>query len=328
MSFEGTRVGVTGGAGFIGSHLVDHLIQQRPASVVVVDDFSSGSRQHAAEWPAVVTTVEGDVRMASGVEPMADCDVVFHLAVRNVRASIGRPAENFEVNANGTLAVLEAMRHGRQGKFVYLSSSEVYGIPASGEYREDRVPSPTTAYGAGKLAGEHIALAYRHTYGMDTRVIRPFNNYGPRSHFEGDSGEVIPKFILRALAGRPLIIHGDGSQSRDFMYVRDTVSWLLRLAEVDALSGETVNIGTGVDVTIDQLAQVVLEVTGSDSPIERGPERPGDLPRLRADTAKIRQFVDFDLDTSFSEGLGATVEYFRQFDPEELLRAEQERTWA
>lgn len=327
MSVEGLVVGVTGGAGFIGSHLVERIVQDGPARVVVLDDLSTGTADNLAGVAGAVDLIEGDVREQGAARSIADADIVFHLAVRNVRASIGRPVENFDVNAMGTISILEAMRDGRRGAFVYVSSSEVYGVPPDGEYREDRLTAPTTAYGAGKLAGEHITAAYGITYGMDTRTIRPFNNYGPRSHFEGDSGEVIPKFILRALAGRSLVIHGDGTQSRDFMFVRDTADWLVRLATISALRGDVVNIGSGVDQSINDLAHTVLTSIGGDADVTYSDPRPGDLPRLCADTSKIRRFVDFSLATSFEDGLNETIEYFRSFDPEALLDREQEQPW-
>jgi UDP-glucose 4-epimerase len=253
--------------------------------------------------------------------------VVFHLAVRNIRASIGQPADNFRVNADGTLQVLEAMRAGARGRFVYVSSSEIYGIPPTGEFTEAAVPGPTTVYGAGKLAGELITQAYHRTYLMETMVVRPFNNYGPRAHFEGDSGEVIPKFILRALAGKPLIVHGEGTQSRDFMYVSDTAWWLVELAALDVLVGDVVNIGSGVDTTIVELAKLVLEETGSESEIVFGEPRPGDIPRLCADVTKVRGLVPFELATDFRTGLGKTIEHYAAQDVDALLEREVERTW-
>ena len=316
---------VTGGAGFIGSHLVEHLCASG-CRVTVVDDLSTGSRENLASTPAEL--VVADVADPAVAPVFASAEIVFHLAVRNVRASLTRPAENLAVNAAGTLAVLEAMRQGGRGRFVYMSSSEVYGDAPVEVFHEDVVPSPTTVYGAGKLAGEHVALAYHRSYGMDTRVIRPFNHYGPRSHFEGDSGEVIPKFVLRALAGRELVVHGDGSQTRDFSYVRDTPPWFVRIAEHPALTGRTVNIGTGTEVSVSRLAQAVLAATGSRSSVRHGDPRPGDLPRLLAGTSRLREAMpDFALPTPLEEGIAATIGWFRGFDAEALLEREVSRTW-
>jgi UDP-glucose 4-epimerase len=323
----GKDVGVTGGAGFIGSHLVELLAAQEPSRLVVVDDFSSGSRENVAQVADRVELIEGDVCDVDVAAALGGLDVVFHLAVRNVRASIKDPRTNLTVNAGGTLEVLEAMRLGARGSFVYVSSSEVYGIPESGEYTEVVAPQPTTVYGTGKLAGEHVANAYHHTYALNTRVIRPFNNFGPRSHFEGDSGEVIPKFILRALAGKPLLIHGSGEQTRDFMYVEETAFWLASIAGVPGLEGHTVNIGSGSETRILDLAELILAKTGSDSSISFGPPRPGDLPRLVADTTRIESHLSFELSIDLDEGLDRTIEHFMVGDVEGMLAEEVESTW-
>lgn len=330
MTADGAeRIVVTGGAGFIGSHLVEHLARETEASIVVVDDLSTGSRANLEPVSADAELIVGDCAQRDIAQVAADADLVFHLAVRNVRASIGDPRENLRVNATGTLEVLEAMREGRRGQFVYVSSSEIYGVADTGSFSEDTVPQPTTVYGAGKLAGELITLAYHRTYGMNTAVVRPFNNYGPRSHFEGDSGEVIPKFILRALASEPLHVHGDGTQTRDFMYVEDTAAWILELARTPAFAGEVVNIGYGLEISVNDLAAAVLEITGSASGVEYGPERPGDLPRLLADVTKVSGLTAYVPSVGFEEGLRRTVGYFGGLgDPATLLAEEQSRNWA
>lgn len=323
----GLDVVITGGAGFIGSHLAARVLAEGAASLVVIDDLSTGSRANLDAIGGQFDFQEGDIRDLAVAKVAGDAHLVFHLAVRNVRASIRNPAENLSVNADGTLDVLEAVRLGRRGRLVYVSSSEIYGIPPSGEFSEDVLPAPTTVYGAGKLAGELIAQAYHRTYGLQTQVIRPFNNFGPRSHFEGDSGEVIPKFILRALAGEPLVVHGDGSQTRDFMFVEDTARWLVDLSQVDGLIGEVVNIGSGREIRVIDLATRILDVVGSSSRIEHIDARPGDLPRLCADVTKVATIVPFQLTTTFEDGLAATIDYFRGHDAQKLLRLESDRNW-
>ncbi len=323
----GADVVVTGGAGFIGSHFVEHALTLSPRRLTVIDDLSTGSRENLAAVLADVELVVIDAGSDEAARLVAHADVVFHLAVRNVRASINRPIENFEVNAGATLRLLEAMRRGAEGRFVYISSSEIYGIPDSAVFSESTVPAPTTVYGAGKLAGELVTLAYHRTYGMDTRVIRPFNNYGPRSHFEGDSGEVIPKFILRALTGRPLLVHGDGTQTRDFMFVEDTARWLPRLAAVAELEGDVVNIGTGQEISVLELADLVTSLTGSTSRVEHVDSRPGDLPRLCADVAKARRIAGFATEVTFAGGIQRTIDYFAAGDAEAMLAREVAHNW-
>jgi UDP-glucose 4-epimerase len=294
--------------------------------ITVIDDLSTGKMENLGGYEDVRVLVH-DLEDNASTCVVAEADVVFHLAVRNVRASIKDPIENMRVNSQGTIAMLDALRRGGTGSFVYVSSSEVYGIPENLDFSEMTLPEPTTVYGAGKLAGEFLTKAYSRTYGLETRVIRPFNNYGPRSHFEGDSGEVIPKFVLRALAGVPLLIHGDGTQTRDFMYVEETAKWLSRLAEEPSIENQTVNIGTGVETSILGLAEVVLSKTGSNSSVEFTEERPGDLPRLRAEVSKVTELVDFELSTDLNAGLDQTIEYFSHFNPVELLEAERANTW-
>lgn len=324
---SGRNVVVTGGAGFIGSHLVERLIAAGE-NVTVVDDLSSGSAANLAGHRADIALVEGDCCDPGVAAVAGDADLVFHLAVRNVRASISDPRRNLAVNAGGTLEVLEAMRTGRRGRFVYVSSSEVYGTAPAGAFAEDTLPAPTTVYGAGKLAGEHLALAYHGTYGMDTMVVRPFNNYGPRSHFEGDSGEVIPKFVLRALAGEPLLVHGDGSQARDFVYVEDTAGWLVDLAATATLTGEVVNIGYGREISVIELATMILDATGSTSSVEHVAPRPGDLPRLLVDVTKVRKHSSFRPAVDFEEGLRRTIyDLAGRGDPKVLLEQERDRNW-
>ncbi len=223
MSLEGRSVVVTGGAGFIGSSLV-RTLADAGASVTVVDNLVNGTRENLADvlGPRCNLSV-ADVRdRAAMTVALTGADVVFHLACLGVRHSIHAPVENHDVNASGTLTLLEAARSAGVGRFVYVSSSEVYGTARYAPMPEDHPTEPLTVYGGSKLAGERYTHAYFRTYGMETVVVRPFNAFGPRCHHEGDSGEVIPKFMLRCLAGLPMVVFGDGTQTRDFTFVTDT----------------------------------------------------------------------------------------------------------
>ena len=177
-------------------------------------------------------------------------EVVFHLACLGVRHSISHPLENHWTNAEGTLVICEAARNAKVKRLLYCSSSEVYGTAQSVPMDESHPTHPCTVYGASKLAGEAYALAYHRTFGLDSLVIRPFNTYGPRSHHEGESGEVIPKSIVRALNGKEVLVFGEGEQTRDFTYVEDTADGLITAAECNAMVGEIFNIGSRFEISI------------------------------------------------------------------------------
>src|SRR5688572_17322885 len=215
-----STVVVTGGAGFIGSELVRQLAA-RGDRVVIVDNLVNGTRENVAEVLSErVSLLVADVRDVRALERhLSEARAVYHLACLGVRHSVHSPHENHEVNATATLDLLAACRSASVPRFVYVSSSEVYGTAKWAPMTEDHPTFPCTVYGASKLAGESYTRAYFQTYGYPTVVVRPFNTYGPRSHHEGDSGEVIPKFLLRTLAGKPMVVFGDGTQTRDFTYV-------------------------------------------------------------------------------------------------------------
>ena len=311
MTISG-NVLVTGGAGFIGSHLVEHLLTLGHR-VVVLDNFRNGRRENLQFSGAGSLEVrEGDIVDRSTCErAMREVDTVFHLACLGVRHSLQSPVENHQVNALGSLNVLEAAREARVRRFVYVSTSEIYGRARDFPISENCTPWPLTVYGSSKLAGEHYARSYFECYGLPAVCVRPFNNYGPRSHFEGDSGEVIPRFILRALAGQPPVIFGDGAHTRDFLYVTDCAETLARIAAADALIGAVVNLGYGEETRIDALARAVLEVTGRTDlePVFEAP-RPADVPKLWVDTAKLKEAIDFRPRVSLREGIVRTFEYF------------------
>lgn len=321
------RALVTGGAGFIGSELVRQLAEDGH-EVVVLDNLVNG---RAGNLEGVRCRLDrGDVRDPAAVErTVQGVDVVYHLACLGVRHSIHSPLENHEVNATATLRLLAAARAAGVARFVYVSSSEVYGTARTVPMTEDHPAFPMTVYGASKLAGECYARAYHRTYGYPAVVVRPFNAYGPRSHHEGDSGEVIPKFVLRALAGRPLVVFGDGTQTRDFTEVSDTARGILAAGQAEAAVGETINLGSGYEIAINDLARAVRAAVGREVTVEHDVPRPGDVLRLYADSTRAEDLLGFQPRIGLEEGLGRLVAWYRASgqSPEELLAHDVRRNW-
>jgi UDP-glucose 4-epimerase len=302
---------VVGGAGFIGSALVRVLAVEAP--VRVLDDLSTGRAENLAGVDDV-EVIEGTVLSPADLaEALDGVDVVFHLACLGVRHSLHAPERNHEVNATGTLRLLEAARQRSVERFVYTSSSEVYGTARRAPMDEDHPTFPHTVYGGSKLAGEAYTRAYYRTWGLPTVVVRPFNAFGPRSHHEGDSGEVIPRFITRVMNGLPPVVFGDGSQTRDLTYVDDTALGIARAATAEDAIGQTINLGTGVETRIDDLAQLVLDVLGrSDLDTEHVERRPGDVERLVADTRAAEALLDWKPTTDLEAGIRSLVAWHEQ----------------
>jgi UDP-glucose 4-epimerase len=310
------RILVTGAGGFIGSHLAERLA---PANeLVLVDDFSVGSRENLAGVVdlAQVRVVEADVRSRQAMlELCAGVDVVFHLAISCLRTSLRDPELSHDVNAGGTLAVCRAAHARGVRRLVYVSSSEVYGSAERVPMSEEHPLRPTTVYGASKLAGELYALAFLRTYGLPVSVVRPFNTYGPREPWAGSRAEVIPRFLLQLEAGRPPVVYGDGSQTRDFTFVDDTVTGLVGAAECDALVGDVVNLAFGREIAIRRIAELLAERVGAGAvaPV-LAPARPGDVHRHYADVSKARRLFGFEARVPIEEGLTRTVAWFRERD--------------
>jgi UDP-glucose 4-epimerase len=327
--FWGRRVLVTGGAGFIGSHLVDALVAAG-AAVRVLDDFSSGRRENLASAAGRAEVVTGDVCDERALQTaLAGVEVVMHLATRCVRLSLSDPEGVHRVNSEGTLRVLMAARRHGAARVVYVSSSEVYGTAVRAPMGEDHPLAPTTVYGATKLAGELYAQAMTRSFGLPTLVVRPFNTYGPRAHFSGVYGEVIPRFTVRLLNGRRPVIFGDGSQTRDFTYVSDTVRGILAAAAVPDAQGQAINIARGEEVTILRLAELLAKAIDPVLAPELTDARPGDVHRHWADVRQAHERLAFRAGVGIEEGLMRYLAWFRETypDPSACLREEAVRNW-
>ncbi len=330
-TMRGIRVLVTGGAGFVGSELVRHLCEAE-AEVLVVDNLVNGRRENLAGLPGDQVTLEvadirDDARMA---QLMRGVNIVYHLACLCIRHSLHAPLENHEVNAAGTLKLLVAARAAGVRRFVYTSSAEVYGMPLWVPITEDHPNLPTNIYGGAKLAGEAYARAFYTTHRFASVVVRLFNNYGPRCHHEGDCGEVIPRFLLRCMAGAPMVIFGDGTQTRDFNYVGDTAVALLRAGLVDEAVGQTFNLGSQKDLTINQLAKEVAKVVGhSKAKVIYDAPRPADIMQLRADATKAQNLLGYTPKVTLEQGLTKLKEWYLGLEqsPETLLKQEVLHNW-
>jgi UDP-glucose 4-epimerase len=295
------QVLVTGGAGFIGSTIVRLVAQQTRARVVVLDDLSSGHRSNLDGLP--VTFVEGDVCDAEAVRRAIEgCDTVFHLAasVGNSR-SIENPVRDSEVNVLGTLRVLEAARAAGAGKVVYSSSAGIFGELKTLPIREDHPIDPDTPYGASKLGGEKLCLAYAKLYPIEAVCLRYFNVYGVNQRYDA-YGNVIPIFAHRVLHGEPITIFGDGEQTRDFVNVRDVAEANLRAAMTPGLSG-AFNIGSGTRITINRLAALLLAESGGEASVRHVAPRKGDVRDSLADISAAQAAFGYRPTVSLEDGL-------------------------
>jgi UDP-glucose 4-epimerase len=294
---------VTGGAGFIGSNLTRALVSDG-VEVVVLDDLSTGFRSNLTDG---VEFIEGDVRDEVDLaRAMEGSDVVFHLAasVGNAR-SIADPVRDAEINCIGTLRVLEAARRFDVAKVVYSSSAAIFGELRALPIREDHPAEPDSPYGASKLAAEKECLAFAKLYGMDIVCLRYFNVFGENQRFDA-YGNVIPIFVHRMLRGEPLIIFGDGSQTRDFVHVRDVVQANVKASRASRVSG-AYNIGTGKAVTINDLASLIADLSQAAVAIERRGPRAGDVLHSRADITAARSAFGYEPLVDFETGLRSYV---------------------
>lgn len=288
---------ITGGAGFIGSHLADYLVKEH--NVTVLDDFSTGKRTNI---PDAVSVIEGSILDAELLgKVFADVDHVFHqAAVVSVADSMQNPHRTFDVNTIGTLNVLKASTSNDVKKVVLASSAAVYGNNPVNPKHESMIPEPKSPYAISKLDGEYLLKMFSDEYGLKTTSFRYFNVYGPRQDASSPYSGVISLFVKRALAGDDIVINGDGMQTRDFVYVGDVVrANELALKHGD---GEVFNVGTGSSITVNELAKRIIEITDSQSSIVYGDMRAGDVRYSEADISAIGD-IGYSAKTSVVDGL-------------------------
>jgi len=318
---------VTGGGGFIGSHIVEGLLA-RGRNVRVLDNFSTGRRKNLSDFEDRIELIEGDIRDEETVSrAMSGVETVFHeAALASVPRSIEEPLEVNETNCTGTLKLLLAARQAGVRRFVSASSSSVYGDSAAssdvpspagpvGEVRAKRESDPClpiSLYGASKLAAEVYCRAAAAAFGLHTVSLRYFNVFGPRQNPRAKYAAVIPIFISRLLAGEEVTIHWDGEQTKDFTYVENVVSANILAAEGDAPPGGVFNIAGGGGISVNQLAGALGRIFGVEPKVVYAPRRPGDIKHSSADISAAEGELGYQVKIDFEEGLRRTVEWFRK----------------
>ncbi|HWM21858.1 MAG TPA: NAD-dependent epimerase/dehydratase family protein [Ilumatobacteraceae bacterium] len=309
------RALVTGGAGFIGSHLVTALVAEG-TQVVVLDDLSTGDSANVAPEADLV---EGDITDASRVaSAVRGCDVVFHLAARgSVQRSVEQPLATDKSNVSGTLTVLCAAHDAGAGRVVLSSSSSVYGGARERPTREDQPLQPRSPYAVSKLAGEHYARVFTELHGLETVALRYFNVFGPRQRSDSQYAAVVPRFIDALRRGLPVEIHGDGEQSRDFTYVTDAVQANLRAAVAPAEScvGRAYNIARGESHTVLELLAALADLLGVEAIPRHVPSRPGDVRHSQASIEAAGDDLGFRPRGTLRDGLAATVAWWSEAVP-------------
>lgn len=315
MKLEGCRALVTGGAGFVGSHLADALAAKQ-CSIRLLDNLSTGYMEnisHLLNSNPKVTFVKGDVRdFDLCVEQTKNIDVVFHEAAQiNPVTAVEKPFYDFEINAKGTLNMLEASRQNGVKKFIFASTN-VYADPKYLPIDENHPIDLLSPYAAAKLSGEAYCIVYARTYGLETVRLRNTNIYGPRQRTKSESGATAI-FMEKAMKNERFTIFGDGTKTRDFVYISDVVNMNMLAAQKDGIGGEVFNVGVGKETSVNELAQLVLKTIDKEDLVPlRGPPRDADFSRCIADTTKARKMLGYVPQVSLEEGVKKTLEWYKE----------------
>lgn len=317
MSVTSKSVLVTGGAGFIGSHLVDRLVADGPRRLTVVDNFFLGSESNleaarkARPDIEVIRLDASDLAAMQDVVTANEVDTIFDLAVVPLPTSLTYPAWTVNQNVGIATTFCEIVRRGLAERLVHVSSSEAYGSARYTPMNEEHPHDAITPYAASKSAADHIIESYVQTFGIDATVIRPFNNIGPRQN-PGSYAGIVPIVIRKVLAGEPIQIFGDGEQTRDFIFVRDTADLIVQIHDTPAARGEVLNLATGQATSINELVRRLLETLGAPNhPVEHVAERPGDVRRHLADVSKLQSIMPHPTPMLTDDALAEIVTWYR-----------------
>jgi UDP-glucose 4-epimerase len=303
---------VTGGAGFIGSHIAATLVE-RGDRVRVLDNLSAGFEANMAGFRDKIEFIKGDVTDPSAVARAVDgVDCVFHeAALASVPASVDRPLDSHAACATGVVTVLDAARRAGVRRVVYAASSAAYGDQPTSSKRETDLPAPLSPYAAAKAAGELYCQAFWATFGLETVAIRYFNVFGPRQDPHSQYSAVIPLWITAILSGRQPIIYGDGRQSRDFSYVGNVVHANLLAADAPSVAGRTINAADGRSIDLLTLLDVLNRLLGTSIKAQFAPARVGDVRESLADVTLARKILGYEPQVNFEEGLRRSIDYYR-----------------
>jgi UDP-glucose 4-epimerase len=304
---------VTGGAGFIGSHVVERLCGEGH-DVCVLDNFATGRRENLSGLADEIELIEGDLQSYERVHnAVSGCETVFHIgALPSVPRSIQDPLTSNASNVVGTLNVLLASRDSGVGRVIYASSSSVYGESAELPKREQMAPLPIAPYPVAKLAGEGYCRAFTRVYGLETVALRYFNVFGPRQDPLSEYAAVIPRFISAFLEDERPTVHGDGEQSRDFTYVDNAVQATLLAAEAEGVAGRTFNVACGERTTLNELLDELRRLTGKEIEAAYAEARPGDVRHSLADISEARRALDYEPAVDARAGIGEALAYYEE----------------
>jgi dTDP-glucose 4,6-dehydratase len=311
------KVLVTGGAGFIPSNFIRHLLANTPYDVVSLDALTyAGNVENLADVMSHerLSFVHGDIRDVELVRDVVEhVDVIVNAAAEShVEKSIQHGGSEFvRTNVEGTQILLDAIREAPVERFILISSSEVYGTAEAAPMDEEHPLNPRSPYAGTKAGADRLAYSYFVTYDLPIVIVRPFNNYGPRQHPE----KVIPRFVTQALRDEPLTLHGDGHASRDWLYVDDDAEAIEAVIEapIEDVAGEVLNVATGIDISVSEIADKVLDALGKERALKlHVPERPGQVDRHIGSTDKAARLVGWRARTAFDDGLARTVTWYRE----------------